>query len=103
MRRLLSVAYGKVHRILQEGDLHSLPGLHRSSDSWYAKVFLALSIGYVFSPIDPIPDFIPVVGLLFLPGSLRVRKVVMGRGTFRSLCFSGYEQEVIPVEQRRDQ
>ena len=31
---------------------------------WYAKVFVALVVGYVFSPIDPIPDFIPVVGLL---------------------------------------
>src|SRR5918999_4954394 len=31
---------------------------------WYAKVFAALVVSYVFSPIDPIPDFIPVVGLL---------------------------------------
>ena|SRR5215208_2725855 len=31
---------------------------------WYAKVFAALIVGYVFSPIDPIPDFIPIVGLL---------------------------------------
>src|SRR5215204_4095968 len=31
---------------------------------WYAKVFAALIVGYVFSPIDPIPDFIPSVGLL---------------------------------------
>src|SRR5215213_5541601 len=31
---------------------------------WYAKVFAALIVGYVFSPIGPIPDFIPVVGLL---------------------------------------
>ena len=31
---------------------------------WYAKVFAALVVGYVFSPIDPIPDFIPFVGLL---------------------------------------
>ena len=31
---------------------------------WYAKVFAALIVGYVFSPIEPIPDFIPVVGLL---------------------------------------
>lgn len=30
----------------------------------YAKVFVALLVGYVFSPIGPIPDFIPVVGLL---------------------------------------
>jgi uncharacterized membrane protein YkvA (DUF1232 family) len=31
---------------------------------WYAKVFAALVVGYVFSPIDPIADFIPGVGLL---------------------------------------
>jgi uncharacterized membrane protein YkvA (DUF1232 family) len=31
---------------------------------WYAKAFAALLVGYVFSPIDPIPDFIPVIGLL---------------------------------------
>jgi uncharacterized membrane protein YkvA (DUF1232 family) len=31
---------------------------------WYAKAFAALLVGYVFSPIDPIPDFLPVVGLL---------------------------------------
>ena len=31
---------------------------------WFAKVFAALIVGYVFSPIDPIPDFIPGVGLL---------------------------------------
>ncbi|MBA2533916.1 MAG: DUF1232 domain-containing protein [Rubrobacter sp.] len=31
---------------------------------WYAKVFAALVVGYVFSPIDLIPDFIPVLGLL---------------------------------------
>ena len=31
---------------------------------WYAKVFAALIVGYVFSPIDPIPDFIPGFGLL---------------------------------------
>ncbi len=30
----------------------------------YAKVFAALVVGYVFSPIDPIPDWIPGVGLL---------------------------------------
>jgi uncharacterized membrane protein YkvA (DUF1232 family) len=31
---------------------------------WYAKVFAALVVGYVFSPVDPIPDVIPGVGLL---------------------------------------
>lgn len=31
---------------------------------WYAKVFTALVVGYALSPIDLIPDFIPVVGYL---------------------------------------
>ena len=31
---------------------------------WYAKVLAALIVGYVLSPIDLIPDFIPVVGYL---------------------------------------
>jgi uncharacterized membrane protein YkvA (DUF1232 family) len=29
---------------------------------WYAKVLLILVIGYAVSPIDLIPDFIPVLG-----------------------------------------
>jgi uncharacterized membrane protein YkvA (DUF1232 family) len=31
---------------------------------WYAKALGALIIGYALSPIDLIPDFIPVLGLL---------------------------------------
>jgi uncharacterized membrane protein YkvA (DUF1232 family) len=31
---------------------------------WYAKVLAALIIGYALSPIDLIPDFIPVIGYL---------------------------------------
>lgn len=31
---------------------------------WYAKVFMALIIGYAMCPIDLIPDFIPVLGQL---------------------------------------
>jgi uncharacterized membrane protein YkvA (DUF1232 family) len=31
---------------------------------WYAKVFAALVAAYAFSPIDLIPDFIPVLGYL---------------------------------------
>ncbi len=29
---------------------------------WYAKVFMVAVIGYALSPIDLIPDFIPVLG-----------------------------------------
>ena len=31
---------------------------------WYAKVFMGLVVAYAFSPIDLIPDFIPVFGYL---------------------------------------
>ncbi len=31
---------------------------------WYARIFTALVVGYAFSPIDLIPDPIPVLGYL---------------------------------------
>lgn len=31
---------------------------------WYAKLFTASVVAYAFSPIDLIPDFIPVLGYL---------------------------------------
>ena len=41
---------------------------------WYAKVFIALIIGYAVSPIDLIPDFIPLLGyvddLILIPAGI---------------------------------
>jgi uncharacterized membrane protein YkvA (DUF1232 family) len=31
---------------------------------WYAKLWAAIVVGYTFSPIDLVPDFIPVLGYL---------------------------------------
>lgn len=50
-------------RIKQE--LHALYLATRDPRTpWHAKAVAALVIGYAFSPIDLIPDFIPVLGLL---------------------------------------
>jgi len=48
---------------------------------WYAKAFVALVVGYAFSPVDLIPDFIPVLGylddLVLVPlGMILARKMV---------------------------
>lgn len=31
---------------------------------WYARLFAALVIGYAFSPVDLVPDFVPLLGYL---------------------------------------
>jgi uncharacterized membrane protein YkvA (DUF1232 family) len=48
---------------------------------WYAKVLAACVVGYALSPIDLIPDFIPVLGylddLLLVPlGVMAVRAMI---------------------------
>lgn len=38
--------------------------LKHPATPWFAKLFTAVVVGYALSPIDLIPDFIPVLGLL---------------------------------------
>jgi len=41
---------------------------------WHARVVLGLTVGLAVSPLDPVPDFIPVLGylddLLFIPAGV---------------------------------
>lgn len=36
----------------------------RDDVPWYAKLIIILVVGYALSPIDLIPDFIPIIGYL---------------------------------------
>ena len=46
-------------------DVYALYLAYKCAETpWYAKAFTACVVGYAVSPIDLIPDFIPVLGLL---------------------------------------
>lgn len=48
-----------------KADVFALYFAYRDSRvPWFAKLFIILVMGYAFSPIDLIPDFIPVLGYL---------------------------------------
>ncbi len=38
--------------------------MKRKETPWYAKIAAGITVGYALSPIDLIPDFIPVLGYL---------------------------------------
>ena len=61
---------GRVQRLKTE--VYALYLAYRDPRTpWYAKIVVALVVGYALSPIDLIPDFVPVLGylddLLLLP------------------------------------
>ena len=60
---LISRWKAQVRQIKSEG--HALYLAYRDPRvPWYARAFAAIALGYLFSPIDLIPDFIPVIGYL---------------------------------------
>jgi uncharacterized membrane protein YkvA (DUF1232 family) len=53
----------RVRRLRDETVALSLAACHPDTP-WYAKLFIAAIVAYAVSPIDLIPDFIPVLGYL---------------------------------------
>ncbi|GAA4460620.1 YkvA family protein [Nibrella saemangeumensis] len=51
-------------RELKQGTEALYHALKHPGTPWYAKLVLGLIVAYMVSPIDLIPDFIPVLGLL---------------------------------------
>jgi uncharacterized membrane protein YkvA (DUF1232 family) len=51
---------------------------------WYAKVWIGLVIGYAVSPIDLVPDFIPILGqiddLIIVPAGIAVALKMIPKG-----------------------
>jgi hypothetical protein len=46
---------------------------------WYAKALALCVAAYALSPIDLIPDFIPVLGMTYAPGLPRCRPKLQRR------------------------
>jgi uncharacterized membrane protein YkvA (DUF1232 family) len=63
MKSLIENLKAKTRDINQKLYILYLAYQHPSTQ-WYAKAFAVLVIGYALSPIDLIPDFIPILGYL---------------------------------------
>jgi uncharacterized membrane protein YkvA (DUF1232 family) len=54
---------------------------------WYAKAFMALMIGYALSPIDLVPDFIPILGyvddLIIIPAGIYLAIKMIPQNVFK--------------------
>ena len=65
MSKFRTVEYWKRQVKLLRADTYALFLAYRDPRvPWYSKAFAALVVGYAFSPIDLIPDFIPILGYL---------------------------------------
>lgn len=58
---LLAEFKQRAHRLKAESFALYLAARHPGTP-WYAKLFVAAIVAYAFSPIDIIPDFVPILG-----------------------------------------
>jgi uncharacterized membrane protein YkvA (DUF1232 family) len=55
----------KEHVVSLKREVHALAlALTHRGTPWYARLFAGLIVAYLLSPIDPIPDFLPLIGHL---------------------------------------
>jgi uncharacterized membrane protein YkvA (DUF1232 family) len=68
---------------------------------WYAKFFAAVVVAYAFSPIDLIPDFIPVLGylddLLLVPAGIALALKMIPPDVMTACRAQALEAEGRPV------
>ncbi|MHB0914934.1 MAG: YkvA family protein [Thermoleophilia bacterium] len=71
---------------------------------WYAKALLLLVVGYALSPIDLIPDFIPVVGylddLVLVPLGIALVMRMIPREVWRDYKKQALELAASPAKSR---
>lgn len=76
--------------------------LKHEKTPWYAKVLAVIVVGYALSPIDFIPDFIPVIGylddLLLLPLGIALTIKLIPKDVFEQ-CREQAEKQ--PLEKGR--
>ena len=60
---MLESVKNRVHHLRQETYALYLAARHPHTP-WYAKLVVAAIVAYALSPIDLIPDFVPVLGYL---------------------------------------
>jgi uncharacterized membrane protein YkvA (DUF1232 family) len=80
----MDVTSWKIRAKRLKGEIHALYLAARDPRTpWYAKALAAFIIGYALSPIDLIPDFIPVIGylddLIIVPAGITLLIKIMPR------------------------
>lgn len=72
-----------------------------SRTPWYAKVIGVLTVAYAISPIDLIPDFIPVLGLLddfvIVPAGIYLTYILIPEEVLKSAKYKAGKVSYTPM------